>query len=271
MPSKAAKTPTKKTGKSSTPSKSKTSAPKKSVTQTRSSAKTSTKRETVTTLAQSLKSLETRLKGADTKNRKAIKALETVVSEIKVAAKRSSTTHKAALTRGLNQVELRMETYLERTAAQARANVRTELASVTAAGSDLSTLENAVQSAHGRLDQMDQLHREALARLNRHVADLAVSMDNRLKSETEARIESEAALDAKIQSVRTHVDQRVDQVETETATALEAVGEKVAEFAAVLDKRAETSDAQTAERLADLAKEAQSGMMAAQNDVEARL
>jgi len=224
------------------------------------------KRETVATLAQSLKSLETRLKGADTKNRNAIKSLESVVADIKAAAKRSSTTHKAALTRGLNQVELRLETYLERIATQARANIRSELSSVTAAGADLSTLETAVTSAHSRLDEMDRLHREALARLNRHVADLAVSIDNRLNSESQARVEGEAALDAKITSVRNHVDQRVDEVEKETANALEAVGAKVAEFAAVLDKRAESSDTETAERLADLAQDTKSGLTANEDD-----
>jgi len=248
MPSKAAKTPTKKTAKSS-----------------------AVKRETVTSLAQNLKSLETRLKGTNTKNRKAIKALESTVADIKAAAKQASTNHKSALTRGLNRLELRLETYLEHTVAQARASVRTELASVTTAGADLSTLETAIESAHNRLDQMDGLQREALARINRHIADLAVSMDNRLVAESQARTTETAALDAKIDSVKNHVDQRVDQVEKETASALEAVGDKVAEFATVLEQRAVTSDAETAERLADLAQETQSGFDAAQSDVAARL
>ncbi len=251
MPSKPAKTPTKKTAGS-----------------TRQSAP---KRATVATLAQDLKSLETRLKGADTKNRNALKALEGVVEDIKAAAKQSSTTQKASLTRGLNALEARMETYLERAAYEARAGVRSELANVTAAGATLSTLENAVQAAHHRLDQLDAVQRDSLARLNRHIAHLATSVEQRLTGETKARQAETAALDAKIDGVRDTLEKRVNQVEQEAAEALQAVGEKISEFATVLEDRAKTSDVDTAERLADLALETQSEFNAVQNDVTTRL
>ena len=255
MPSKAVTTPKKKTARQASPV----------------AAKAAPKRATVATVAQNLKSLESRLKGADTKNRNAIKALEALVAEIKTTAKQGTITQKAALTRGLNQLEIRMETYLDRAAASARDGVRAELASVTASGADLSTLNNAVQSAHSRLDQMDKTQRESLARLNRHIADLATSVESRLHNETKARKANSAALDAKIDSVRNHVDRRVDQVEEDTANALEVVGAKVAEFAAVLEKRSQSSDADTAERLADLAQETQSEFNTAQSEVTARL
>ena len=267
MPSNAAKTPTKKTTKRAS---LKSVAPK-SVAPKSVAKSSSPKRETVATLAQNLKSLESRLKGADTKNRNAVKALEKTVSDLKAATKQGSTTHKAALTRGLNKLEIRMETYLKRSAAEARAGVRADLANVTSAGADLSTLESAIKAAHARLDEMDTAQRGALARINRHIADLAISIDNRLSGESQARETATAALDAKIESVRGYVDERIEQVEEETATALETVGAKVAEFAGVLEQRAQTSDAETAERLADLAKETQSGMDAAQSDVAARL
>ena len=124
MPSKIAKTPT-----------------KKKVQKTGASAKKATsKRMTIATLAQDLKSLERRLKAADTKNRNALKTLEGVVEDIKRAAKNSTTAQKAALTRGLNTLELRMETYLERAASGARAKVRAELANVTGPDADLSLI-----------------------------------------------------------------------------------------------------------------------------------
>lgn len=255
MSSKAAKTPTKKTARKAR------SAP----------VKAASKKATVASLSKSLKSLETRLKSADTKNRNAVKALETVVADIKASARQGTITQKAGLTRGLNQLEIRMETYLQRAAAQAKADVRNELASVTSAGADISTLENAVQAAHSRLDDMDAIQREALARLNRHIADLATSVENRLSSESQTRKAESAALDAKIDSVRERVEKRVDRVETDTAQALRVVGIKVAEFAAVLDKRAESSDAETAERLADLAQETQSEFNSAQTNITTRL
>ena len=255
MPSKIAKTPT-----------------KKKVQKTGASAKKATfKRMTVATLAQDLKSLERRLKAADTKNRKALKALEGVVEDIKRAAKNSTTAQKAALTRGLNTLELRMETYLERAASGARAKVRAELANVTGPGADLSTLQQAVQMAHTRLNEMDGVQRGSLARLNRHISDLATSVEERLKGETQARKASSAALDAKIDSVRDTLEARFEQVELDTADALKQVGDKITEFAAVLEDKAKSSDVDTAERLADLAQETQSEFNSVQTDVTSRL
>lgn len=255
MSSKAAKTPTKTTARKAVPKQ----------------VKTTLKKDTVASLSKNLKSLESRLKGADTKNRNAIKALESVVADIKASAKQGTSTQKAALTRGLNQLELRMESYLERASAQARADVRSELARVTAAGADVSTLEAAVQAAHGRLDSVYALQRESLARLNRHIADLATSVEGRLSSETKARKADTAALDAKIDTVHERVERRVDRVEAETANALVIVGEKVAEFAATLENRAKTSDTDTAERLADLAQETQVEFTSAKTDITTRL
>ena len=255
MPSKAEKTSTKKPA-------SKTS---------KSAVKPMPKRETVATLAKNLKSLETRLKGADTKNRNALKALEAVVENVKAASGNNTIAHKAALTRGLTSLEVQMETYLARAATVARAGVRSELANVTAAGANLSTLEQAVQAAHDRLDVLDQAQRESLARLNRHIAHLATSVEQRLTSEMKARQAASAALDTKIETVRDRLETRVTQVEQDTVDALEAVGLKISEFAAVLEDRAKSSDVDTAERLADLAQETQLGFSSTQTDVSARL
>ncbi len=251
MPSKSAKTPTKKTARKAGAS----------------SVKSAPKKATVATLAQNIKSLETRLKGADTRNRNAIKALEVVVDDFKAATKRGTTAHKSALTRGLNTLEIKMETYLDRAAKAAREGVRSELAHVTSAGADFATLEQAVQAAHTRLDDLDNTQRNALARLNRHIADLATSVEQRLTGETKARKTETAALDAKIDLVGT----RIDEVEQATADALSAVGAKISEFASVVEDRAKSSDVDTAERLADLAQETQSEFSSVQTDVTARL
>jgi len=278
MPSKAAKTstsgtsektPTKDKSRARKPSAKKPSVKKVSIAKTKATANkaVSAKRSTVSSLAQDLKSLETRLKGADTKNRNALKSLQKVVSEAKSAARTSNITQKAALTRGLNALESRMESYLDRATDQARSGVRAELAAVTASGAGIATLEQAVQGAHSHLDTVETAQRESIARMNRYIADLASAVDSRLAEETKAREAVEAALNTKI----TRVDKRVDQVEQDTAVALETIGDKVAEFAAVLDDRAKQSDTDTAERLVDLAQETQSEFNHVQTDMTARL
>ena len=220
------------------------------------SGKPTSKRLTVAVLAQKLKSLETRLKGADTNNKSALKALEVAIEEIKTTSNFRTDAQKSALSDGLTKFEIRMETYLARAATDARAGVRSDLARVTALGADLTTLNKAVQAAHVRLDDLDRLQRDALARLNRHLADLATSVEKRLDSESKARKAVSAALDAKIDSVRKSFETRVEQVEQDTAGALKVVGDKITEFATILEERAKTSDVETAERLADLAQEA---------------
>ena len=259
MPSKTAKTPTKKT--------TRKTARKSSVP----SSKAAPKRATVASLTLELTALEKRLKAADAKNRKALKSLEAVVDDVRLAAKKGTSKQKAALTRGLNSLEVRVETYLERAASDARAGVKSELTRVTAPGADLSTLEQAVKAAHARLDESDTVQRTSLASLNRHIADLATSVDGRLRSETQARKASSAALEAKIETVQETFEARFDQVEQDTAVALKSVGDKITEFAAVLEGRAKTSDSDTAERLADLAQETQSEFSTVQTDVTARL
>lgn len=229
------------------------------------------KRETVASLSLKLKVLEKRLRGTNKKNRLAIKEIEGVVKGIKGSSRRGSKKQNTALAKRLSMLELQLETYLDRGVKDAKAGVRADFAAITRSGASLSTFENAIDAANIRLDRMDQTQRAALARINRHIADLATSIDTRLTGETQAREADTAALGAKIDSVREHVDHRVDKVEEETANALEAVGAKVAEFAAVLEQRAKSSDSETAERLADLAQETQSEFNAAQSDVTARL
>jgi localization factor PodJL len=228
-------------------------------------------RRTVATLTADLKSLESRLKGADTKNRNALKSLEAVVAELQSATQSSNSTQKAALTRGLNALEARMEAYLTRASEQARAGVRQELAAVTAPNASIETLNHAVQSAHVRLNEMDVSQRESLVRLNRHIAGIALSVEKRLIGEAKARKASAAALDTKIDSVRKTLNIRVDQVETETADALKVVGDRISEFASVLEQRSHASDADTAERLADLAQETHADFNHVQTEMTARL
>ena len=235
------------------------------------SGKTASKRVTTAQLAQDLKSIETRLKRADAKNRTALKALEAIVEDVKKAAETSTTAQNSALTKGLNLLEIRMETFLKRAAADARAGVRSELAGVTASNTDLSTLAQALKAAHARLDSLESRQREALARLNRHIAGLATSVDQRLIRETKAREASSAALNAKIENVRDSFETRVEKVEQDTAAALTAVGDKITEFTTVLEDRAKTSDVETAERLADFAKETTTDFTAVHSEISARL
>ena len=270
MPSKSAKTSKTVSSKKKAVAVGKTASSKKkaaAVGKTASSQKKAAavgkptpKRLTVPQLAQNLKMIEARLKRADAKNRTALKALEVVVEDVKKTAKKSTTAQKAALTKGLNLLEIRMETYLERAASKTRAGVRSDLTGATESSGDPVSVQQAIEAAQARLDNLDRTQREALARLNRHIAGLATSVEQRLTDEKIAREASSAALEV-----------RVDKVEQETAVALTAVGDKITEFAAVLEEKAKTSDVKTADRLADLAQETKTDFTAVHSDISTRL
>ena len=207
-----------------------------------------------------MKSLEARLKRADTMNRKAIKSLDGVVSELAERTKGTQSKEKARLTRGLNALEAKLEAHVSRARGTAQASVREALSTVAQPNADISTLEQALQTAHARLDAQDDEQRAGLAKLNAHLANLARAIDAQLKAQAEEQGQAVRALDA-----------RIDRVELDTAEALERIGDTIADFSDALAKRTDRSDTKTAERLADLAQETQSEFDGAQTHITARL
>jgi len=255
MTTKSAKTP------KNSPSRKKVSAPKKAVP----------KRMTVAVLAENLKTLETRLKNVNSKNQKALKSLETALTSVKRKSSSATAAQKLALRKGLSSLEIQVETYLERAANSVRSEIRSDLAGQMTSGANLTTLNQAVNAANARLDVLDNTQRDAVARMNRHIAALATSLERRLEIEARARKNLTEAFDTKIDTVRQSFESRVEKVEQDTAVALTAVGDKITEFAAALEERAKSSDVDTAERLADLAQETQSDFSTVNLDVAARL
>lgn len=242
-----------------------------SATKTASAKKPASKKPTVAGLAAELTALETRLKRADTKNRNALKKLDTIVSGLVDANTNKPSSQKAALSRDLKALEKKLTAQFEISHREARNGIREELSRVTMHGAGLETLEQSIAASQDRLNLYETSQRDTIARLNRHIADLAKAVDTRLLNESAAREAAVQALTHQVETTETQLSARIDQVEIETADALNRIGDKVAEFAAVLEDRSKQSDAETAERLADLAQETQSDFHYAQTDLTTRL
>jgi len=229
------------------------------------------KRPTVAGLAAELKTLESRLKRTNTTHQKAFKDLEEVVTNLASSAGKTSPVQKAALTRGLNSLEKKLKSDFVTATHAVRTDIRKDLAQATQSGAGMDALGQALATANARLDAHEADQRDAIAKLNRHIADLAIAVDTRLSSETKARQTSMAEITERLARTEASIGKRIDRVEDDTAEALNRIGDKVAEFAAVLDERAHKSDAETAERLADLAQETQAEFNSTQTDVATRL
>jgi len=229
------------------------------------------KRPSLAGLSSDLESLESRLKKIDTGHNKAIKEIESFVGELAASAGKTSPSQKAALTRGLNTLEKKLNAKFKTATQTLRASIRTDLAEASTSEGGITTLEAALKTAHTRLDAHEATQRDAIASINRHIASLATAVDARLSAESEARRTDMTEIMERLAETEATIGKRIEGVEDDTAEALNRIGDKVAEFAAVLDQRADKSDAETAERLADLAQETQAEFDHGQADLTTRL
>jgi len=113
------------------------------------------------------------MKGADTKNRNAIKALDSVVQDVKLLAERGTSTQQTALTRGLNALESKMEAYLETKTRKAdRAEIESKIKAV---GIRIETIDT-------RIDKVEQATADALSAVGAKISEFASVVEDRAKT-----------------------------------------------------------------------------------------
>ena len=222
-------------------------------------------RVTAARLQDELKALETRLKRADTRNRNSTKALRTVVDTLE-ARLCSDGESRAALQRQLDHLSAQLDGKL----AAARSDVRTELKSALSQGG-LPRLEEALARAQARVDAAEIAQADALARINRHLADMARAVDARIAQEARDRVRDIKGVEARLDAARQAVDTRIDGVERDSADALTRMGDQVSR---IHDKLQDTrqGDADTVTRkVNELALQTQAEFEAHQSRLDARL
>jgi len=244
-----------KTSASKTPSKSKKSNKPKKV----SSKKVTPKKMTMLEMRSSLKSLETRMKRADTLTRKSVKTLESVVESLDARTKLENDTQKSALSRRVG----RLSNELEEGLATTRAEIKAALASALA-NPNASSVESAVAQALSRLDNTETQQAQAIAKINRHLANLAKAVEDRIVKDQIAATEA-------LGQVKIHLTQKISAVETDTATAFGAIGEKVATLSEAMETRQSRIDSEIAEKVSKLAAQTQAEFDRKTNSMEERI
>ena len=228
--------------------------------------KTVAKRPSVAGLATELKKLETRLSKLGGTQSSTLKDFETRLAKLAKASGWTARKDQNALKKGLDQLEQKIQSDFKLAVKNVRQKLRAELGTVTP-----DTLQTTLASAHTRLDDFESSQKAIIAKLNRHISGLATAIDTRLSEESTARKTDLADVMKRLAESEVSLGKRIDSVEDEAAIALNKIGDKVAEFAAVLGERSQQSDTQTAERLADLAQETQANFKSSQIDVTTRL
>ena len=246
------------------PAAKKAPAPKKSAKPSPKIAES--KKAQAAVLQADLKALETRLKRADTVTRNSVRALETIVSALDARTKKSTTTQKGALTRHVNALSARLDEQLAHT----RTSVRKELKTALSKGG-LDILEDAIARSSARIDAAEMAQADAIAKINRHLADMARAVDARIEQEARDRARDIAGVEERLAEARTEVDARIDTVERDSADALTRVGDQVSRIHDKLSSQRQSDTDVVTEKVNELALQTQAEFEAYQAKLEARI
>ena len=169
----------------------KNTAPKKVTPPKQSAAKTPPNKSVApTTLQAQVDHVAKRLSAADSRTKKNITALET---EFGALAKQMGRTKagQTRLTRRVTELSKTLSADLD----NLQSDIRRELASVLQ-NPTLTELQAALERADHRLTESESAQDTAIARINRHIADIATIVEHRLSDEAHARESAMAEMKA---------------------------------------------------------------------------
>lgn len=265
-----AKQPTKPTQSRKTPSETKKSRPSARRRKPTPSKTAASQTARTTTVQADLDKLEARMKRANSTTRKSVTSLETVVSALEATLKTTNASQKGRLTRHVNDLTAQ----LERQSEDMRSAVRRELKSALAEGS-LSDLDAALGRASMRLDRAEVAQADSIARVNKHLADIARAVDARIKAESQSRkdaLESRTAeLKQAITETRSDVESRVAAVEKDSAVAFDKVGDTIEKIHGQMKDQRQADSAMVEEKVNELTVQTQAELNAYESKLEARL
>lgn len=217
------------------------------------------KKLTLTEMQGALTALETRMKRANTLTRKSVKTLEGVVTTLDARTRKDTTAQKSALSRRVGK----LSNDLEEGMATTRAEIRSALASALA-NPNQAAVETAVNNAIARLETNETKQAQAIAKINRHLANLAKAVEDRIVKDQMAATEA-------LHAVETRLSSRLDSIETDSASALTDIGDKVAMLTQAMDDRHARSDDVVALKISELAAQTQAEFDKSTNSMMARL
>ena len=206
------------------------------------------------TLQAQLDNVTQRLNTANTKTRKNITTLE---ADFSALAKQMGRT-KAGQTRLTRRVT-ELSNTLAKNIESMQGDIRKDLA-VALQNPTLETLQQALARADERLTSSESAQDTAIARINRHIADIATIVENRLSQEAQAReaamAEMKQVMEArysaleKTQEVQSQSEQlRFSNLQSESAEAIRSLGDKLVDVAEEMGRRRETLGAKLREEL----------------------
>jgi len=184
-------------------------------------------------------SIAARLKRADTLTRKSVKALETAFTALDQRISETSTQSNHQLSIRINQLSRKLTNMIEQTQSTVNNDLRQALNNP-----NIDAIARAVARAENRLSAAETKQAAALSRINQHISDMALAVDQRITQETSKHEEL-------IAQAETRFTARAESIENDCAQALSSIGDRVEVLANTLqthvDQTAETMREQISE------------------------
>jgi len=226
---------------------------------TKSIAPKKTKRLTLVELQSSLTALETRLKRADTLTRKSVKSLENVVTSLDTRTQRDDAAQKSALAHHIGTLSNRLESSMS----SAREDIKQSLATALN-NPDQKALEHALKAALVRLTETEAQQAKAIAKINRHLANLAKAVEERIVKDQEASAKA-------LKDVETRLAAHIETVENDASAALSTIGEKVTELNDLIQNKQKRTEKIVALKISEFTQQTQSKYETQTENFEERL
>ena len=214
-------------------------------------------RDSLKAVRQDLGSIVSRLEAADKAANKSLEALDTALRALAKQGQHETDTSQAREAQLQKQINA-LKSHVTSTVRETQKAVNSDLKTVLS-DPRLSTLAEAIDSADARLRKTEAEQAQSLTTLRRYVADLAREVEVNLNTEREAREAALQAAEQKQASLQNDIatclekmdtqsqalaetHKHIKSVETDTATALQSISEKIVHFAEqASDARAEQS------------------------------
>ena len=187
----------------------------------------------IATLRTRIDNIQARLERSDAQTRKNINTLERAFTTLQAKVGVGSTEFS-------EQVSL-LSGKIENITASAHADVGAALNDALV-DSTADNLTAALTRAEQRLVAAETAQSASIAKVNRHIADMALAIDARFKKE--ARVNADAI---------SHLGNRITTVEAESAVAISNLGDKVIAISGEFGQRAEDSEAIIKEKISEIA------------------
>ncbi len=223
-------------------------------------------RETVKTLREHVDSIDTRLKRANTLTRKSVKSLETAFGVMEKRLKDRQLVDQDAL----NQKVSQLSHHLTATVEVARKEIASDLRSA-ASSRDMEVIETALARARIRLDEAELTQAEALTRVNKHIADLAKAIDERLREDSTRQQQGLHALGDKVDTHHAKVTLRINKIEDASADAIRKLGDQIVALTTDMQGRVDQSTASIRDKVSDIGSNTQNAIEDLRRKLERRL